>query len=224
MRSSERRRVSRHLAWVLLVFASGAVEAQQAADPAQLQQALNRAQGLLRQLAQERTRLETEVATGKASLAGTERELARERQAREELEIELELAGRKARNLDARLESTGERLARVEQRLAEVVEKYKVLAAEHRDTLAAKAATEQALATTTSALEDARTRNEALFQANRELIERYMNKGPWEALMQREPVTGLKQVELENLEQEYRHRIEDQRIVRDELAGGAVQQ
>ena len=209
MHSSERRRVSRHLAWVLLVLAWGAVEAQQAADPAQLQQALNRAQGLLRQLAQERTRLEAEVATGKASLAGTERELARERQAREELEIELELAGRKARNLDARLESTGERLARVEQRLAEVVEKYKVLAAEHRDTLAAKAATEQALATTTRALEDARTRNEALFQANRELIERYMNKGPWEALMQREPVTGLKQVELENLEQEYRHRIED---------------
>ncbi|MEQ8663358.1 MAG: hypothetical protein RLW62_21285 [Gammaproteobacteria bacterium] len=212
MRSSDGCRAARRLVGTLLLAGAVAAGAQQAADPAQLQQALNRAQGLLRQLAQERTRLEAEVAAGKAALAASERQFAREQRAREELAVELELAARAKSKLDSRLENTGERLARVEERLADVVEKYKALAAEYRDTRAAKAATEDELALTERALDEARTRNEALFQANRELIERYLEKGPWEALLQREPLTGLKQVELENLEQEYRHRIEDQRL------------
>ena len=47
-----------------------------------------------------------------------------------------------------------------------------------------------------------------LVDTNRELVEQYVNKGLWQALRQAEPITQLKQVEIENIAQEYKGTIE----------------
>jgi chromosome segregation ATPase len=51
--------------------------------------------------------------------------------------------------------------------------------------------------------------NQQLLDLNRELLERYQSKGVFAALSQREPFTGRKQVEVENLVQDYRYKIDD---------------
>jgi chromosome segregation ATPase len=51
--------------------------------------------------------------------------------------------------------------------------------------------------------------NKQLLELNRELLERYQNKGVFAAMRQKEPFTGLSQVEVENLVQDYRYKIDD---------------
>ncbi|MEX2480354.1 MAG: hypothetical protein WD928_05770 [Gammaproteobacteria bacterium] len=196
----------------VLLLAAPVPAQQQNADPAALQQALSRAQGLLRQLSEQRTRLEAENAAAQVAIANLERKLAREKRQREELDTELELATRKTQSLDTRLGNTSSRLEQTEERLRDTIEKYKALAAEHRATLAAKADVEDTLATTAQALADAQARNEELYAINAEILTEFKRKGSWEAFLQREPVLGLKQVEIENIEQDLRHRNEDQRL------------
>ena len=217
MRTSERCRARPWRCWPLLAAAIAlgygpAAHTQQAADPAALQQALNRAQGLLRQLSEQRTRLEAENAAAQLAVANLERELAREKRARGELATDLELATRKTQALDTRLAGTGERLAQTEERLRDTVAKYRELAAEHRATLAAKAEVEGELENTREALAAARARNAELYAINAQILEQFKGKTSWTSFLQREPVLGLKQVEIENLEQDLRHRNEDQRL------------
>lgn len=54
--------------------------------------------------------------------------------------------------------------------------------------------------------------NKQLLAINRELLDRYQHKGVLDAVSQKEPFTGLKQVEIENLVQDYRYRLEDLKI------------
>ena len=51
--------------------------------------------------------------------------------------------------------------------------------------------------------------NEALVGINNKLLQKFEGKGVWGALVQKEPVTGLGKVEMENLVQKYKHKIED---------------
>lgn len=53
--------------------------------------------------------------------------------------------------------------------------------------------------------------NLRLFEIGNELLDRYEHKGVWSAL-KAEPFTGLKRVELENIVQDYRFALEDQRV------------
>jgi chromosome segregation ATPase len=217
MRVSEALRAPVRYQWPLLaaVLALGywpATDAQQAADPAALQQALNRAQGLLRQLSEQRTRLEVENAAAQVKIAALERDVAREKRERGDLAGELELAARKSRALDARLNDSGERLTKTENRLRDAVTRYRALAAEHRGTLASKAELESQLASVRDTLAAARARNEELYRINAAILEQFKGKTSWASFLQREPLLGLKQVEIENQEQDLRQRNEDQRL------------
>lgn len=51
--------------------------------------------------------------------------------------------------------------------------------------------------------------NKQLLELNHELLERYQNKGVFAALRQKEPFTGVSQVEVENLVQDYRYKLDD---------------
>ncbi|MBI3560657.1 MAG: hypothetical protein HY080_02925 [Gammaproteobacteria bacterium] len=50
--------------------------------------------------------------------------------------------------------------------------------------------------------------NVQLYDAGKDLLTKYEKKGVWDALAQREPFTGLKQVEIENVIEEYRYKID----------------
>lgn len=50
--------------------------------------------------------------------------------------------------------------------------------------------------------------NVQLYNSGKDMLVKYEEKGVWDALAQSEPVTGLKQVEIENLIEDYRYKIE----------------
>jgi len=51
--------------------------------------------------------------------------------------------------------------------------------------------------------------NKKLFTINREILGKYQDKGFWDVFNQKEPFTGLTQVELENMVQDYQFQNED---------------
>ena len=57
-----------------------------------------------------------------------------------------------------------------------------------------------------------RTHNRKLCTIAGELVEKYQTKGVGDALFQNEPFTGIKQIEVETIIQEYQDRIEDQNL------------
>jgi septal ring factor EnvC (AmiA/AmiB activator) len=57
------------------------------------------------------------------------------------------------------------------------------------------------------------TNNHHLVKMNDKLIDNYNNKGCWDTITHNEPFTGLKQVEIENILQEYRFANEDYMIL-----------
>lgn len=191
------------------VSVAAAQQATKTAEPPS--PALLRAQSLLKQLAQEKAQLQADNVKLQAQVAAAEREGKRAESERENLEADLAASGREKDQVNTKLTHTGERLQKVEQRLREIVDQYKQLAAEHKETLAAKQRVEGELASTKAELDDAERKNLALYQANVELLDKFSKKGPFEALLQKEPLTGIKQVEIENLLQEYQYKLEDQR-------------
>lgn len=54
--------------------------------------------------------------------------------------------------------------------------------------------------------------NHILVQINGRLVDDYNKKGCWDSISQAEPFTGIKQVEVENILQEYRFKNEDLKV------------
>lgn len=61
-------------------------------------------------------------------------------------------------------------------------------------------------------------KNKQLATIATELMRSYKQQTPWSTLLAKEPFTGLKSVQIENLLQEYRDRIDDNRVLPDENA------
>jgi len=55
-------------------------------------------------------------------------------------------------------------------------------------------------------------KNVELYEYSQDLAQRYEHKGVWTAMRQKEPVTGLGGVEMDNLLQEYREKFASQRV------------
>jgi len=68
-----------------------------------------------------------------------------------------------------------------------------------------------ALAQQTKLTDTCATRNARLYEIGGEILERYENKGVFSSLLAAEPFTGLKRVELENLVEDYRDKLDAQK-------------
>ena len=55
-------------------------------------------------------------------------------------------------------------------------------------------------------------KNMALYELNVDILERYKKKGVWSALFQAEPFTQIKKVEINNIIQEYKEKLDDQKM------------
>lgn len=218
-------RNSRVTAWgaaLLLVLGAGAAYAE-APNP---QAALARAQGMLKQLNDAKQNLEVENAKLKASNASLEQQVKIARLNVGAREADIAARGQElgaARDKLARLEQRNEQLT---ARLEEVVGKYKDLKAEQAKLGATKEILERELSTTRAELADAEAKNRALYQASHEILERYQHKSRWTALLQKEPFTGIKQVEVESRVQADENALREQLRERnldavEEMAGTA---
>lgn len=185
--------------------------------PQQTQQALIKAQGLLKQVAQQKALAEAELAKLRGELAGKEKALAnREREveaqktALAQAEAGISAAGQRNASLTGSLERTQDRLGKTTDKLREVAGQYKDTRAKLQETNAAKQTLETQLAATTKELQDAEKKNLSLYEVNRELLGKYQQKSAWDALRQREPFTGINGVAIENQVQDVEDRMYEQ--------------
>jgi len=208
---SIRRVIAVRVLAALVLCLSAQVDAQQAAmTPEQMQQALARAQSLLRQVAQQKATLEAELAQLRVDNAGLSKRLKRAEGQLEERASELAASETRADRTDAQLERTRGSLGRTRGQLEETVAKYKELAALHRETVDTRDQLAETLAATQRELADAQVRNRALYDIGQELLALYEGKSAWDSLLQGERASGLKKVELQNRLQEIETRLFDE--------------
>jgi chromosome segregation ATPase len=165
-------------------------------------EALARAQFMLRQLDAEKNQLAAEGKTLKAENA----ELRDKLEALQKKYQKLEKKSAKSSNLMSdRLADTSQRLEQESIALDETSKKLQAMIAE-KDRLF-EIATEQ-----TGAIDLCVSNNRKLYEINQQLLGKYEDKGVWSVLSQAEPFTGLKQVEIENLIDDYQYQLDDLRV------------
>ncbi|WP_290577262.1 hypothetical protein [Ketobacter sp.] len=179
---------------MMLVFSlllSGWASPVQAEDRA-LQNALAKAQYMLRQTTAEKQELQQQLDA-----------------VRKELEQQKEQA---ASALAAKEKSTrklGDKLDLYNEKYTELQTQYLDLLSLLREQQSINADLDEKLATEVARFDQCRNHNLELFTLNQEILGKYKDKGFWDVVAKSEPVTGFKQVEIENIIQEYRFENED---------------
>lgn len=72
--------------------------------------------------------------------------------------------------------------------------------------------TQADLATSKASNSSCEAKNLELYKYGQELAQRYQHKGVWAALKQEEPLAGLNNVEIQNILQEYREKLDAQKV------------
>jgi cell division septum initiation protein DivIVA len=156
------------------------------------QNALDRAQYMLRQINTQKVQLEQENSQLKAEIAELKKESDKQLKQQETGNKKLGQANKQKDELIQKLRD-------------KVKETVIALRQSESERLQASKSGE----TLTTDLKTCAENNHKLVNLNAELVGKYGKKGVWDALVQAEPFTGIEQVAIENIIQEYRFRNED---------------
>jgi predicted nucleic acid-binding Zn-ribbon protein len=102
-----------------------------------------------------------------------------------------------------------DKLKQLEAAQAALVAQHKQEAAQDQKQIALA---QQAVAQRGQALGVCEQKNLKLYQLNRDILTQYRNKGVLGALTQAEPLTGIESVRMENILQEYRDKLDAQKV------------
>ncbi|MGZ8219372.1 hypothetical protein [Methylomagnum sp.] len=200
----------------LLVLVVGAGQTATAAEPkggqdAAMQQVLRKAQGVVRQLTQEKAALEAE----KTALLGEKASLEAKVKALEESVKRLEPLQGEVERYKASVESLQGAKTGLETQVSQGREQAQNLLKKQRDIIA-KA--KEIRADNVLLVEAVKEReqwigqcgkhNQDLQGTNRELLEKYKEKSFWDELLDAEPLTGIGKVKTETAAEEYRYRLQ----------------
>lgn len=180
---------------------------------------LRRVQEAQKQAEDARARAETEKAAVEGQLADVQKKakavevgVAQERRRATDLQQKLDAMTRDHASADAERKSLAEKLrqaqAQIDQATAELARRDEALTARASEVAALQSSGRQGAA----ALAMCEEKNSALAGVATELMEKYRDVGFWEALKRREPFTRVRRVEVENLLEEYRDRVEASRV------------
>lgn len=198
---------------VLLLTGSLLPEAMAASNKdSKERQALRRVQTQLNEVQQQKSLLEQEK-TGlaeqmeelKKKSADLESGAAKANARRVALDREVEGLGKDKVELSAKLQESSRGLQEMTKKQAEAMQTL-----QHKEREIKRLEAE--LARQTRQGEMCEVKNGQLYQINAELMDKYQSKGVFGALLQAEPFTQLKSVEMENLLQEYRDKLDAQRV------------
>jgi uncharacterized protein YlxW (UPF0749 family) len=200
--------------FALLLGAAGAYAAdnskEQKEQVKRLQQAQRKLEQEKTQLQQEKEGLESQVKETSGKLEGAKRASARASAHGATLEKDLKAAEEEKLQLKSKLEETVRLLAEQTEGRFKAESEGKRLSA----TLSA------ALSAQEKATAACETKNVQLYRYSQEMAARFEKKDALGALLQAEPLTGLKRVEIENLLEEYRDKLDSQKI--EQTTGRAV--
>lgn len=105
-----------------------------------------------------------------------------------------------------------ERIVEMHDKFQKLVDKYKELVAALRLVEEERVSLQTEKVAGLRTLDDCAKKNGDLYQVNIELLKQYESKGVWDAMMQKEPVTRLKQVQIENIVEDMQYRIEKLKV------------
>lgn len=194
----------------LLVMAALPVQAANKKDPAK--EAVRRLQFQMQQISGEKAALEQDNAA-----------ITKARDALKKKSDELASSVARTKQRQAALEKEAEALKQDKGKLTEDIAQLKKELSESqlalRDTrqhlqqeTALKQRLEQDLSARDKALNVCEIKNQKLYQYHVELINKAQNRGSLGVLLEAEPVLGFKRVEIENLLEDYRDKIDKQKI------------
>jgi predicted nucleic acid-binding Zn-ribbon protein len=165
------------------------------ADDAGAQKAMAKAQFMLRQVTAEKTALEQQVADLQKQVQGLTQQLGDVKKS----------ATARQENLAQQLAGTSEKFRDANEKMGGELKDVRVAL---RDKTQHAAELEQRLQAQTDNFKLCYANNKKLFDLNRELLARYQEKGVVDAMKQKEPFTGIKEVEVENLVQDYQYQFD----------------
>ena len=158
-------------------------------------------------LAQEKAALSQEMEALKKKTGGIEASVARANRARIQ-------ADEQAESLKREKDALTEKVADVEKRLSENEHSLRDTRQNLQQETSQKQRLEQTLGARDKELGVCETKNKKLYQYQVELINRAQNRGSLAVLLESEPLTQMKRVEIENLLEEYRDKIDNEQIVK----------
>jgi len=171
-----------------------------------------RLQAMVQQLTSEKTQLQADNTKLKTERDAAQAELKKLRTEKESLDRQLsqsETSLTRASSANTRntelMEQQKKRTDDLVAQFRQTIDQLRATELERND---AKAQSE----TRQRALDQCVASNQKLFETGNEVLDRYENKGKWDALREREPFTQTRRVRLQNLVDEYRWALDDQRL------------
>lgn len=152
-----------------------------------------------------------------AQNANLAEKLAKEKEAHEKQleQLKRKLTGSEGA-LDRYKENDAALRARITEdraRMQELIDKFRETAQSLRQVEMERGELKATVSAQREGIRQCTRKNLELYQANLDLLDRYQAKGVWDAMLQREAVTGLRRVEIENLVEDYRRRLDQMQVV-----------
>jgi Skp family chaperone for outer membrane proteins len=172
-----------------------------------VQQVLRKAQGVVRQLTQEKAALEAEKAQWLQEKAALETRIKGLEAATEKLpsvQADAERHKGEAEKLRGDMDAQAARYRDREQTL---LQKHREVIAKAKDIRADNELLVNAVQEREQWIGECGERNRKLTEVNRDVVKRYQDKTVWESLSELEPFTGLAGVKAEAAAEEYRYQI-----------------
>lgn len=172
----------------------------------------------LQQLSAERSSLQAENARLKQELEQVRGELQQAASGKKALESRnkaLEAAAGREQRSGRQAE---DELQHLRAQMQELIAKFRETAQTLRDVETGAAQAKNQLAAREREFSACVDRNAGLYNLNVEVLDRMENRGVWTRLVEREPFTRIKRVELENLIDDYKYRADELRLKRDQRA------
>jgi chromosome segregation ATPase len=197
--------------FLIAVSSSGPAMATDTKDQKRERQALRRMQQQLTEIQQQKSAVDQEKTVLEDALKKTQKETQKEIDIHKRSTAS---AAAKAHQLEKVIEAANNEKAELRARLDEAEKKNQAVSAQ-RDEL------EQDLKKTVSVLAKeneqrklCEANNAELHRIGIELVDWYTRKGAFNAILEAEPFTRMKSVEMENLLENYREKLEGQRLER----------
>ncbi len=162
---------------------------------AQGQDAIARAQYMLRQVNAEKNALQQENIRLKKELEAL----------KSDMQVKLTKSEKGNKKLSGKVKSLQQRNQQFADVLSELRQQYNELQLKN-------SGNENMLGQYSENLQLCVNNNKELYQVNLELLNSYQKKGVWASIKKAEPFTRLKKVQIENMAQEYQYRIEDLQV------------
>jgi len=204
------KRPDSYLTSLALLMTLTATDSAWAAEPKSdaSAQALKKAQGMLRELSQQKTQLETDNAKlleQNKALEGKVKELDTLRGELDKNKSSLEGLKANAGALEGQLSSERDKYHSLMEKHRQVVEQAKKIQSDNLLLVGAVKEREDWIG-------QCGKNNSGLQTANKELLEKYKQKGFWDRVGELEPFTGIGKVSSETAEQDYRHKLQDLQV------------